>query len=67
MDHLMKTLKISLVATLAMVLAWWWRLPHHLWPAHPYLADLFMALVLCVILQLVWSVSKVETKAGSNR
>jgi hypothetical protein len=51
----MKTLKISLVATIAAMLAWWLRLPHRIWPAHPQFADFLMALVLCGVLQFVWS------------
>jgi hypothetical protein len=51
----MKTLKISIIATIAMTIAWWLRLPHMFWPQHPYLADLFMAFVLCIVLQVVWT------------
>jgi hypothetical protein len=60
----MKTLKISIVATIAMVFAWRLRLPHRLWPGHPYLADLFMALLLCLVLQIVWTDAK--TSPGKN-
>jgi len=56
----MKTLKISLVATLAAILAWQLHMPHRLWPAHPQLASFLMALILCVILQLIWTNSKSE-------
>ena len=56
----MKTLKISMVATLASILAWELRFPHRIWPAHPYLADFLMALTLCIVLQLTWSDSKKE-------
>lgn len=59
----MKTLKISAVATIAMVIAWWLRVPHKFWPSHPYLADTFMAVVLCVVLQVVWT----DPKAGSKK
>ena len=58
----MKTLKISLVATFASMLAWWLRFPYRIWPAHPYFADLLIALILCVVLQVVWSDSKAEPK-----
>jgi hypothetical protein len=54
----MKTLKISLVATIAMILAWWLRLPHRIWPAHPQFADFLMALALCILLQVVWKDGK---------
>jgi hypothetical protein len=58
----MKTLKISLVATLASMLAWWLRFPHRIWPAHPYLADFLIALILCVVLPSVWSDPTSELK-----
>ena len=58
----MKTLKITVVATVAATLGWWLRLPHKLWPAHPYLADTFMALVLCIVLQVVWTDPRAESK-----
>jgi len=58
----MKTLKISLVATLASMLAWWLRFPQRIWPAHPYFTDFLMALILCIVLQFVWSDPKIEPK-----
>ena len=58
----MKTLKISRVATLASMLAWWLRFPHRIWPAHPYFADFLIALILCVVLQFVWSDPMSELK-----
>ena len=58
----MKTLKITLVATTAATLAWWLRLPQRIWPTHPQLADFFMALILCGVLQFVWSDPKSEQK-----
>jgi hypothetical protein len=51
----MKTLKISLVATLAAILAWRLHLPHRIWPAHPQFADFLLALFLCVALQFAWT------------
>jgi hypothetical protein len=51
----MKTLKISAVATIAAMLAWWIGFAHKIWPAHPALADFFMALILCIVLQFAWS------------
>jgi hypothetical protein len=56
----MKTLKITLVATIAGTLAWWLRLPHRIWPSHPYLADVLLSLILCVVLQFAWSDPKKE-------
>lgn len=58
----MKTLKITVVATLAMTVAWWLRLPHRFWPSHPYLADTVMALVLCLVLQAVWTDHKAKSR-----
>ena len=54
----MKTLKISLVATAALMVAWWLHLPAKVWPEHPMVADFLMALALCIVLQLVWSDAK---------
>lgn len=51
---LLKTVKISVVATIALVVGWWLRIPHRMWPAHPMLADLLMGIVLCVLLQVLW-------------
>jgi hypothetical protein len=50
----MRALKISLVATIASLLGWWFRFPQSIWPAHPYFADFLMALVFCLVLQYVW-------------
>jgi hypothetical protein len=58
-----KTLKIGVVATGALTVAWWLRIPHHLWPGHPTLADLLIGLVLCVLLQVLW----VEPKAAVQK
>lgn len=52
----MKTLKISVVATLA----WRLKIPHAVWPAHPQMADFVLALITCVILQIAWTDSKKE-------
>jgi len=53
-----KTLKITLVVSAALMVAWWLHLPAKVWPEHPMLADFLMALALCVVLQLVWSDAK---------
>ena len=58
----MKTLKISVVATVAMAVAWWLRIPQRLWPAHPLVADVLMSLFLCVLLQILWTEPKAATK-----
>jgi hypothetical protein len=59
----LKTLKISVVATIAMTLAWWLRIPHRVSPAHPMLADLLMGVVLGVLLQVLW----VEPKPAGKK
>jgi len=59
----MKTLKISVVATLAAMLAWWLDFPQRVWPGHPQFAAFLMALVLCVLLQIVWTDTKPSPKA----
>jgi hypothetical protein len=51
----MKTLKISIVATLAALLAWKIRLPHRVWPTHPQLASFLIAIAICVVLQVAWT------------
>ena len=51
----MKTLKISALATIAAMLAWWLGFVQKIWPAHPMLADFLLALILCIVLQFAWS------------
>lgn len=63
----MKTLKISLVGTLALLVAWWLHLPHKIWPAHPMFASVILGLVLCTILQFVWTDAKPVAKNGSGK
>ena len=58
----MKTLKISVVATVALTVAWWARIPQRMWPEHPMLADLLMGIVLCVLLQVLWAEPKSAAK-----
>jgi hypothetical protein len=60
----MKTLKISLVATIAASLGWWLRLPHKIWPEHPRFTDFLLALGLCIVLQVVWPDPDKKSKAG---
>lgn len=59
----MKTLKISVVATVAVTLAWWFHLPQTIWPSHPMLADTLLALVLCLALQFTWTSPRVYAKS----
>jgi hypothetical protein len=51
----MKSLKISLIATGAATAAWLLRIPQAIWPAHPQIADVLLALVGCVLLQVAWT------------
>jgi hypothetical protein len=62
----MKTLKISLVATVAVTLAWWFHLPQAIWPDHPMLADTLLALALCLVLQYTWTSPKSDTKSAAS-
>lgn len=57
----MKTLKISVVATIALVLAWFLHVPHKIWPAHPQLADFLLGLAVCIVLQVTWPDDKSKT------
>jgi hypothetical protein len=50
----MKTLKISAVATIAAMLAWWLGFAQKIWPTHPQLAVFLLALVICIVLQFTW-------------
>jgi hypothetical protein len=50
----MKTLKISAVATIAAMLAWWLGFADRIWLAHPQFADFLLALVICIVLQFTW-------------
>jgi hypothetical protein len=54
----MKTLKISLVATIAALVAWQLGIPHRIWPAHPALADLLLTLLTTLVVQFCWSDAK---------
>jgi uncharacterized membrane protein len=54
----MRTLKISLVATIAALVAWQLRIPHRIWPAHPGLADFLLALIITLVVQFTWSNEK---------
>jgi len=58
----MKTLKITVVATIAGTIGWWVGLPRQFWPAHPYLADVLLSLILCVVLQFAWT----DPKKGAS-
>jgi hypothetical protein len=62
----MKTLKISLVATIAATLAWKLGIPYRIWPSHPQLADFLLALIMCVILQIAWTDPKKQPSDRSQ-
>jgi hypothetical protein len=53
----MRTLKITLIASLVATIASFWAggmgLTRRMWPEHPQLAGFFLTLVICVLLQ--WS------------
>jgi len=61
-DLEMKTLKVSAVATIALTLAWWVRIPHRMWPAHPIMADILIGIILCIVLQVLWVEPKTPKK-----
>jgi len=64
----MKTLKISIAATVGSFLAWRLGIPHAVWPAHPRIADFLLALIACIILQVAWTEPKPQpTKPPSDR
>jgi hypothetical protein len=54
----MKTLKISLIATLIAMAAgfWAWEFgaAQWMWPAHPQLADFFVILITGIVVQIAW-------------
>ena len=58
----MKTLKITLVATGALTIAWLLHIPHRVWPEHPQVADLFLGVIVCIVLQYTWPDTKSEPK-----
>ena len=66
MKTLTKTAAISLVATLAAILAWHFRVPQKIWPAHPQLAAFLLAFVLCIVLQIVWTDPEPKPKSKDS-
>jgi len=50
----MKTLKVSLVASVIGTGAWMLGLTRKIWPAHPLLAVFFLTVAAAVILKYVW-------------
>lgn len=54
----MKTLKISVVATMAALLAWELGIPQKVWPAHPAFADFLLTLIITLVIQFSWANAK---------
>jgi len=54
----MKTLKISLIATLIATAAgfWAWEFgaAQWMWPAHPRMADFLVTLITAIVVQIAW-------------
>jgi hypothetical protein len=50
----MKTLKVSLVASVFGTAAWMLGLGHKIWPSHPQWAVLFLTLTATVVLRHAW-------------
>jgi hypothetical protein len=59
----MRTLKISVVATLASLAAWLLHFPQRIWPAHPQFTAFLLVLVICLALQFTWT----DSKSGSTK
>jgi hypothetical protein len=54
----MRTLKISLIATLIATAVSFWAgqfgVMQKIWPEHPQLAGFFLTLVTCIVVQIAW-------------
>jgi hypothetical protein len=50
----MRTLKVSLAASVIGTGVWMLGLSRLLWPAHPYLGVFFITLIATVVLMYVW-------------
>ena len=54
----MRTLKISLIATVIATVASFWAgelgLMHRIWPEHPQLAGFLFTLAVCIAVQALW-------------
>jgi hypothetical protein len=54
----MRTLKITLIATLIATAVSFWAsglgLTHKMWPEHPQLAGFFLTLFTCIAVQVLW-------------
>ncbi len=50
----MKTLKVSLLASVIGIGAWILGLTHRIWPAHPQWAGFFVTIAATIILLYVW-------------
>jgi hypothetical protein len=54
----MKTLKVTLIATVAGAAVWYLEIGRMVWPAHPMWAGFLIILALTVALQYAWPDSK---------
>jgi hypothetical protein len=63
----MKTLWISVIATLAAILAWRLHVPQKMWPQHPQFADFLLALILCLVLQYAWPKKQSDEPIASKK
>lgn len=54
------------MATAAAIIAWRMRVPQKFWPRHPQFADFLLALVLCIVLQVVWSDPEPSKKTNNS-
>jgi len=50
----MKTLKVSLLASVLGTVAWMLGLGHKIWPAHPQWAVFFLTLTATIVLSYAW-------------
>jgi hypothetical protein len=65
----MRTLKISLIATVVATAASFWAgrlgLMQKIWPAHPQMAGFLLMLVTCIAVQILWPMA--EPKGQGNK
>ena len=66
----MRTLKISLIATLIATAVSFWAgelgVMQKMWPEHPQLAGFFLCLVTCLVVQLVWPAEWLGGQSNKN-
>jgi len=54
----MRTLKISVIATIAALVAWQLHIPQRIWPSHPVLGDVLATLIITLVIQFTWDNAK---------